>query len=213
VGSTTFFCPFRFDKKLNRMASNINTIQNVSYNVSDVPPELWAHIATFASRASLARLCSASHEFYSKFSPLLYGDIIYPPLTASQSSSLMETISNAETPPFRQPHVAAKIQQLSVTDRGAGRSVDTIEARAKAATDSLRNMYRPIPGAESTSGSVLRVLHWDLEAGMDELGVILGARRHFPNLKELVVSTMGTNNNFNVRLSLILPIECSSTEP
>jgi hypothetical protein len=211
-GFDDLFLPsFCFDKKLNRMASIINPIQNISYNISDVPPELWAHIATFASRASLARLCSASHEFYSKFSPLLYGDIIDPPLTAAQSSSLLETLSNVETSSFRQPHVAAKIQQLSLTDRGGlvDRNVDTIKARVRAATDSLRNMYRPIPGAESVNGSVLRVLHWQLAAGMDELGVILGTRGHFPNLKELVVSTTGTNNNFNVRLSFILPIECS----
>ncbi|KAJ7823512.1 hypothetical protein B0H14DRAFT_3146038, partial [Mycena olivaceomarginata] len=58
-----------------------------SYDVSYIPPELWAIIAGFASRQSLARLCAASHEFYSKFLPLLYGNILDPSLTVDQSTA------------------------------------------------------------------------------------------------------------------------------
>ncbi|KAJ7655684.1 hypothetical protein DFH06DRAFT_1200719 [Mycena polygramma] len=173
-----------------------STPLKVTYNVSEIPPELWATIASFATRHSLARLCSASHEFYSKFSPLLYGRIIDPPLTAAQSLALVRTLSEARTP-FGQPHPAERIQQLSLTDGRARRDWASIKERRKATTDSLRNMYRLIPGNESMSGSLLRVLHWDLAAGMNELGAILGAPGHFPNLKELRVSTSGENNNFN----------------
>ncbi|KAJ7753140.1 hypothetical protein B0H14DRAFT_421564 [Mycena olivaceomarginata] len=171
-------------------------IPNVSYDVSAVPPELWGTIATFASRQSLARLSAASHEFYYKLSPLLYGNIVEPPLTAAQSSALIETLGKARTPSGR-PHLAEQVQHLKLTPTGTGRTPEAIKSRDKPASDVLRNMYRLIPGAESRSGSVLRVLHWNLAAGLDELGTILGAPGHFPNLKELFVSTTGTNNNFN----------------
>ncbi|KAJ7674469.1 hypothetical protein B0H14DRAFT_3067516 [Mycena olivaceomarginata] len=171
-------------------------IPSVSYDVSNVLPELWATIATFASRQTLARLSAASREFYYKLSPLLYGNIFEPPLTAVQSSALIETLGKARTPSGR-PHLAEQVQHLKLTPIGTGRTPEAIKAQNKTASDVLRNMYRLIPGAESRSGSVLRVLHWNLTAGLDELGTILGAPGHFPNLKELFVSTTGTNNNFN----------------
>ncbi|KAJ7032769.1 hypothetical protein C8F04DRAFT_646078 [Mycena alexandri] len=53
------------------------------------------------------------------------------------------------------------------------------------------------PNGLVMNGSVLRVLHWDLPAGLDDLGRIMGVPGRFPNLRELAVSTTGTNNNFN----------------
>jgi hypothetical protein len=52
--------------------------------------------------------------------------------------------------------------------------------------------------AIGTKGAALRVLHWHYAAGINELGKILGVSVKFPNLKELKVSSTGTNNNFNV---------------
>ncbi|KAJ7747719.1 hypothetical protein B0H16DRAFT_1554315 [Mycena metata] len=71
------------------------------------------------------------------------------------------------------------------------------------------------PNGLVLNASVLRVLHWDLAAGLDDLGRIMGVPGRFPNLRELVVSTTGTNNNFNfiqirglemLRLTLILSV-------
>lgn len=194
---------------INAGHRNAKPSRNVSYDVSEIPPELWAAIATFASRQCLARLCAASHEFYSKFSPLLYGNIFDPSLTQFKSSALVKTLSEARAPSGR-PHLAEQVQQLKLT---------SCIADIKPVKKLLQNMRRLIPGAELRSGSVLRVLHWHLAAGalilvprrsicsntlsfkgLDELGKILGAPGHFPNLKELFVSTTGTNNNFNVRV-------------
>jgi hypothetical protein len=90
------------------VSSDNKPIPNASYDVSAVPPELWGTIATFASRQSLARLSAASHEFYCKLSPLLYGNIFEPPLTAAQSSALIETLGKARTPSGR-PHLAEQV--------------------------------------------------------------------------------------------------------
>ncbi|KAJ7032759.1 hypothetical protein C8F04DRAFT_1106452, partial [Mycena alexandri] len=166
-----------------------------TYDVSDVPTELWAHIGTFSSRQSLARLCSASQEFHSRFSPLLYGSIIDPPLNASQSSALITALSSPEAP--GQLHPAARIQRLSLSDgRFTSRSSKAIKSQRQAVLDLLKNMYTG-PNGLVMNGSVLRALHWDLPAGLDDLGRIMGVPGRFPNLRELAVSTTGTNNNFN----------------
>lgn len=167
---------------------------HLSYTISGVPPELWAIIAHFASRQSLARFCCVSHDFQSTFSVFLYANIIDPPLSADQSSRLITTLSDVQKPCWK-PHPALLIRKLGLT---GGSSQNTTEAQNH---DSLRNMYRLIPRAECTSGSALRVLHWNLEAGLDDLGQILGVPGHFPHLRELVVSSNGNNNNFNVSLT------------
>ncbi|KAJ7736929.1 hypothetical protein B0H16DRAFT_1573139 [Mycena metata] len=167
-----------------------------TYDVSDVPPELWAHIGTFASRQSLARLCAASQKFHSLFSPLLYGSIIDPPLNSSQSSALITALGSSQTPNRRLWHPAARIQQLSLTDDPGSRTSAAIKSQRQAVVDFLMNMYTG-PNGLVMNGSVLRVLHWDLAAGLDDLGRIMGVPGRFPNLRELVVSTTGTNNNFN----------------
>ncbi|KAJ7125225.1 hypothetical protein C8R44DRAFT_914994 [Mycena epipterygia] len=180
------------------------TQQYLSYNISDVPPELWAIIAHFASRQSLARLCCVSHDFYSTFSAFLYVNIVDPPLSADQSSRLITTLSELQKSCWKS-HPALSIRQLRLTDRGQLHK-NTTEAQN---LDSLRNMYRLIPRAECKSGSALRVLHWNLEAGLDDLGHILGVPGHFPNLRELVVSSNGKNNNFNIRGLEVLRIDFS----
>ncbi|KAJ7655368.1 hypothetical protein B0H17DRAFT_1099102 [Mycena rosella] len=60
-------------------------------------PELWMIIASFASRQSLARLCSVSHRFHSTFSALLYANVVDPPLTSGQSARLVRTPNDAQT--------------------------------------------------------------------------------------------------------------------
>jgi hypothetical protein len=65
-------------------------------------------------------------------------------------------------------------------------------------TKNLIQAFKNLSSRRS-AGSALRTLHWSLATGVDELGKILGKFRH---LKELIVSTDGTNNNFNVGLGL-----------
>jgi hypothetical protein len=74
----------------------------------------------------------------------------------------------------------------------------TFKAQTKAATDSLKNLYLLISESEPR-GSSLRVLHWNMAAGLNELGQIIGAPGNFPNLRELAVSSdPDTNSNFDV---------------
>ncbi|KAF7362343.1 hypothetical protein MVEN_00580900 [Mycena venus] len=155
----------------------------------DIPPELCAIIARFASRQSLARLCSVSHRLFSIFSALLYANIVDPLLSNYQSSRLIRTLSTAQT--LTTPHPAILIRHLSLTGYVSDK------AQVQACTEALRNMYRLVPGAETLRGSALRSLRWNLPAGLDDLGCILGARGHFPNLSELFVTSDGTNKNFN----------------
>ncbi|KAJ6589994.1 hypothetical protein DFH09DRAFT_1359026 [Mycena vulgaris] len=163
--------------------------------ISDVPPELWSIIASSLSRQSLAQLCAVSRRFYSMFSRHLYGNIIDPLLTPVQSTHLMKTLSDAQTPDWR-PHSATLIRQLGVTSTcRLWNPASTIPIPA--ASLGLRNLYALIPPSERARGSLLRVLHWHLEASLDDLGRILGVPGHFPNLKELDVSSTGINKNFN----------------
>jgi hypothetical protein len=176
-------------------SSNIKSASELSHNgFLDVPPELCAIIAYFASRQSLASLCSVSRRLCSIFSAPLYANTVDPPLTSAQSSCLIKTLSTAKTLSWK-PHPALFIRQLGLTDSGL---VNDIKAKAKTSADSLRNIYRLIPDFERSRGSALRSLHWNIAAGLDELGQILGAPGHFPNLRELMVSCNGTNSNFGV---------------
>ncbi|KAJ7496741.1 hypothetical protein FB451DRAFT_1208649 [Mycena latifolia] len=164
----------------------------VSYNTSDVPPELWEIIASFSSRQSVARLCSLSHEFCSTFSVLLYSNLITPPLSPSQSSLLLKTLGDAQTSAWK-PHPATLISRLGLSDGGRFPTSQTIKADTSASINGLKNLSALSP----TRQSALRILHWHLAAGVDELGKILGAPGNFSNIKELVVSANGFNNNFN----------------
>ncbi|KAJ7188815.1 hypothetical protein C8R46DRAFT_30607 [Mycena filopes] len=173
-----------------------NAPPEANYDVSEVPPELWAHVSTFASRQSIARLCTTSRYFHSLFSPLLYENIIDPPLDHAKSSALITALSGPQRS-NSQPHPAARIRQLRLTDAGRFPGRDTIELERAPVIRLLRNMWAGPQGQQLTNGSVLRALHWHLAAGLDDLGRILGVPGRFPNLNELVVSTSGTNNNFN----------------
>ncbi|KAJ6590035.1 hypothetical protein DFH09DRAFT_1307489 [Mycena vulgaris] len=168
----------------------------VSYNTPDIPPELWALIASFSSRQSVARLCSVSHRFYSTFSELLYVNVVDPPLTAAQSAQLIKSLGDAQTLSWK-PHPATLIRQLGLKDgrRGGFQNKPTADEN-QASLKTLRNMY-PLALGDPIRGSALRVLHWNLEASIDELGKILGAPGKFPNIKELIVSCKGFNTNFN----------------
>ncbi|KAJ7125238.1 hypothetical protein C8R44DRAFT_135006 [Mycena epipterygia] len=178
-------------KQAPKRSNDEKQARDLSYNVLEVTPALWANIASFASRQSMSRLCTVSHDFYSVFSAILYADTIDPPLNAAQSSKLIRTLSDAQATGWKL-HPAILICQLGLRDDKKTRNAET---RASA-VDALNNLYALTLG-ERTRGSALRVLEWDLEAGLDELGKILGALGNFPNLKELNVSSNGTNNNFN----------------
>ncbi|KAJ7032790.1 hypothetical protein C8F04DRAFT_646532 [Mycena alexandri] len=162
-----------------------NRVRNLSYDTSEVSAELWTLIASFASRQSVARLCAASRTFHSTLSATLYTDVLHPPLTATQSSRLIRTL---RTETAIQPHPATFIRELGFKDGG----MSAIRARDQASSDVFKNLFRLIG-----SGSPLRVLHWNMDAGLDELGQLLGTPEQFPNLRELCVSSNGTNNNFN----------------
>ncbi|KAJ7701990.1 hypothetical protein B0H16DRAFT_1554394 [Mycena metata] len=145
----------------------------VSDQTSKVSAEIWALIASYASRQSVARLCAVSRTFHSTLSAPLYTDVLHPPLTATQSSRLIRTL---RTETAIQPHPATFIRELGL----------------KASKNVHKNLFRFIP-----SGSPLRVLHWNMNAGLDELGQLLGKPDQFPNLRELCVSSSGMNKNFN----------------
>ncbi|KAJ6582087.1 hypothetical protein B0H19DRAFT_1252226 [Mycena capillaripes] len=182
---------------LNPVSGSAKLSSKPSYSITDVPPEIWSIIARFSSRQSLGRLCSVSREFCTVFSALLYSDVISAPITASQSSLLIRTLSTEEAPSWK-PHPATLLRQLRLTSGRGFRAMLTTKAQALAATVSLTNTYRFIAGAESTRTSALRALHWDLAAWLDGLGEILKDSAPFPNLKELVLTSDGTNKTFDV---------------
>ncbi|KAJ7125239.1 hypothetical protein C8R44DRAFT_782672 [Mycena epipterygia] len=159
--------------------------------ILDVPPELWEIVAKSMSRQSLAQLRSVSRRFCSMLSPLLYANTVEPPLTLIQSSRLIEALSNAETPGWK-PHPATLIRQLGITSPGHWN-----QTPSPASVLALNNIYDLIPLTDRARGAALRVLHWHLECSLDDLGQTLGAPGHFPNLRELVISSIGKNNNFN----------------
>ncbi|KAJ7188818.1 hypothetical protein C8R46DRAFT_1055852 [Mycena filopes] len=160
-------------------------VTGTSYDVVDVPPEIWAIIGSLASRQSLSRLCSVSLRFCFTFSPRLYANTVDPPLTAAQSVFLIRTLSD-EKAYSRKPHPVSMIRSLGLIDGDENHKFND-KAKVKRA---LRHLVLPSPH------SALSVVHWSLEAGIDELGSLLGLPGNFPRLRELVVSSKGNNNNF-----------------
>ncbi|KAJ7270106.1 hypothetical protein B0H12DRAFT_1094572 [Mycena haematopus] len=152
-----------------------------TYDTSQMPVELWVMVAGFASRSSVACLCSVSHHFCSLFTSILYGNTVEPSLTASQTYLLLQTLS-IEKPACSKPHPALLVRDLGLVDDG------TILNSPAAMNKALKRLHF----AEG-----LRALHWTLASGVDELGKIFGAPGRFPHLKELAVSCKGTNNNFH----------------
>ncbi|KAJ7503073.1 hypothetical protein B0H11DRAFT_1987692 [Mycena galericulata] len=158
-------------------------------NILDLPPELLAIIASSLPREFLASFCLVSRHFYSILSVLLYSDVLSPPLTASQSSRLIETLRNEQVLTWT-AHPATLIRKLGLTGNAYGAS----EVQTQAAVGVLRKL------TSLARGSAVRALHWDMAAGLDELGRILGAPGQFPNLTELIVKSYATNTNFNVSI-------------
>jgi hypothetical protein len=141
-----------------------------TYNTSNVPLELWTIIARFASRQSLARLCSVSHYLCPAFtSPsLLYSNTTDPPLTASQSALLIQTLSSD----IRQPHppLTALICDLGLVD---GVADQTFCGKTRI----LKTL------SQLDAAQRVRTLHWSLAAGVEDLGRILGAPGDFRSSK------------------------------
>ncbi|KAJ7503072.1 hypothetical protein B0H11DRAFT_1987691 [Mycena galericulata] len=182
--------------KSSSQKSSNRVIPALSSKLLDIPPELWDIVGGFASRQSVARLCSVSHDFYATFAALLYSNTIDPPLTSAQSSHLIQTLAETPTVSWK-PHPAALIQQLGLTDGGHFRKLETTNlAKMQSSINALNNICK-LSLADRPNGSALRVLDWRVAAGLDELGKILGAPGQFSNLRELLVTSNGTNNNFN----------------
>jgi hypothetical protein len=91
------------------------------------------------------------------------------------------------------------IRELGVNWKGV---LDTtpaaLKAQSQVAASALKRLYPTITPGDMMVGSALRVLHWDTCVGIERLGTILGAPGKFPNLKELMVTSRGTNTKFNV---------------
>ncbi|KAJ7715846.1 hypothetical protein B0H16DRAFT_1615148 [Mycena metata] len=161
----------------------------LSASFIDVPPELCALIARFASRCSVARLCCLSSRFNFIFSPLLYYNLVEPPLTPAQSSRLFETLSKRQT--NSQPALLVRHLGLTRIPPTASRS------SPRASTNAITSMFRLLCDNASPPASGLRRLHWSVGTGVDELGLILGGYGAFPHLKELRVMCGSYTTNFN----------------
>ncbi|KAJ6489599.1 hypothetical protein C8R47DRAFT_473342 [Mycena vitilis] len=167
-----------------------------SLSIDDVPPEIWSVVARYLSRQSLGRLCAVSHGFRATFSVLLYSDTIDPPITNPGSSWRLMVLLSTEEAPAWKPHPATLLRRLYLTDWRDGfllRLSTGDQAQTQVALNSLKNTYR----FASARASSLRTLKWRFSAGLDDLGQILGNSTHFPNLRELDISSNGTNTNFD----------------
>ncbi|KAF7350987.1 hypothetical protein MSAN_01660900 [Mycena sanguinolenta] len=154
-----------------------------SCDVSQIPVEVWAIVASFASRSSVASLCRVSRHFYPVFVSILYRNTLEPPLTAVQTALLVQTLASKK-PASGKPHPALLVRELGLVDTVGSRTIFNASMISKA----LNRLHL----AEG-----LRALHWSLAAGVDDLGKIFGAPDRFPHFRELTVSCKGTNNNFN----------------
>ncbi|KAJ7248442.1 hypothetical protein C8J57DRAFT_1522413 [Mycena rebaudengoi] len=159
-------------------------------------------ILSFSSRSSIAPLSSASRPFRSEFLPSLYADLLDPPLTLSQSSRLIQTLSETERLPVG-PHPVLFIHKLSVKKAPIQQTALFI--------DSLKAGSRHDQGA----GLPLSVLHWDSPAGFDKLGATLGAPGKFPYLKERIEAfkdLMATVNGIHLSFELSIDIKSTGDE-
>jgi hypothetical protein len=75
--------------------------------------------------------------------------------------------------------------------------VSELKAQSQIASSALNRLYEIAAQGDQTAGSALRVLRWDMAAGLDRLGRILGVPGRFSNLTEITV-TARENTNFNV---------------
>ncbi|KAJ7276942.1 hypothetical protein C8J57DRAFT_1714128 [Mycena rebaudengoi] len=181
-------------KPLADSLSKPKSIESQSTPILDVPPELWALIASFSSRQTVARLCLLSRSFYAIFLPTLYSNILEPPLYAKQSSALLKTLRQEPSSSSTLHHPASLIRKLSVKDDGS--KLKSAKFKAQSTVQAFDNL-RFLPLSNQRGPSVLRVLHWGMAAGIDELERILGSPGNFPHLRELVVTSSRPNHNVN----------------
>ncbi|KAJ7276962.1 hypothetical protein C8J57DRAFT_1223666 [Mycena rebaudengoi] len=180
-----------------RIVSRAKEIASKSTAIPNVPPELWALIASFSSRWTIAHLCLLSRTFNIIFSPHLYMNLLEPCLTAEQSSLLLRTIRQQPSPASIFHHPASLIRKLSVTDGGFTLKPAKFKVQARCSARALDNL-RLLPLSGQRGASLLRVLHRGITAGIQELGKILSSPGNFPHLRELVVTSRGNNASVDV---------------
>ncbi|KAJ7276967.1 hypothetical protein C8J57DRAFT_1310854 [Mycena rebaudengoi] len=125
--------------------------------------------------------------------PKLYTDIFEPCLTTKQSSLLFGTIRQSQ-PKSHCPVLL--ICKLGVKDDALTPVGGALKAQTQLPVQALDNL-RLLALSDTRGASLLRVVHWSLAAGIDELGKVLRSTGAFPHLRELIVTSKGTNNNFN----------------
>ncbi|KAJ6535118.1 hypothetical protein B0H19DRAFT_438376 [Mycena capillaripes] len=145
------------------------------------------HVAAFAGRQMIARLCAVSHAFYSTFAAILYRNMTSePPLSWRQTHFLVRTLCESHDPLTFKPHPMQLIRNLCLP----GISYPpTILSQCR---DGLRNLLETSPSKVGLSGQLvhgaaLHALKWDSDVGIDTLARLLLAPGYFPNLKELAV--------------------------
>ncbi|KAJ7277000.1 hypothetical protein C8J57DRAFT_1310917, partial [Mycena rebaudengoi] len=125
--------------------------------------------------------------------PKLYTDIFEPCLTTKQSSLLFGMIRQSQ-PKSHCPVLL--IRKLGVKDDALTPVGGALKAQTQLPVQVLDNL-RLLELSDTRGASLLRVVHWSLPAGIDELGKVLRSTGAFPHLRELIVTSKGTNNNFN----------------
>jgi hypothetical protein len=116
----------------------------------------------------------------------LYSNILEPLLTAKQSSALLETLRRAPSSSSTLHRPASLIRKLSVKDDGSKLGPAKFKAQTQSTVQALDNL-RLLPLSDQRGSSLLRVL-----------GRILRSHGAFPHLRELIVTSNGMNNNFNI---------------
>ncbi|KAJ7219622.1 hypothetical protein C8J57DRAFT_1254497 [Mycena rebaudengoi] len=153
--------------------------------IPNLPPELWANIASFSSRPTIGSLSLVSRTFNSVFSPHLYSNLLKPRLT---SALLLQALRREPSSLPGLYHPASLIRKLGVIDDCSVRT--PAQSQTEPFVHALNNL-RLLPLSDERGSSVLRVLHWGIEAGIDELGRILGSPGSFPHLRELFIQVPG----------------------
>jgi hypothetical protein len=138
--------------------------------------------------------------------PKLYTDIFEPCLTTKQSSLLFGTIRQSQS---KSHYPALLIRKFGVKDDALTPVGGALKAQTQLAVQALDNL-RLLALSDTRGASLLRAVHWGLAVGIDELGKILRSTGAFPHLRELIVTSKATNNNFNVRLILCIDLRLQS---
>ncbi|KAJ7641874.1 hypothetical protein FB45DRAFT_1054271 [Roridomyces roridus] len=147
----------------------------------EVPPEVWAIVAKFCTRQTLARLCSVSSRFYGIFTPILYEEPLAfsfpdwgPGLSVSRGRRLVRTLST---------RLASDTQASDSLDP---RPVDCVRKFHRMPSDLLGLCDRVSEEACERMlrhlGPGLRALKWDMEF---HSALVPRAFNLFPNLMEV----------------------------